>query len=181
MSSEIKDAIRRSMAEVSAPQQRPESSGPVTMLNYDIDPNDVPTLRQLNPTPADFAQLEAARQHARLVAKYNAWDKMPEGGLAGLANKCTPTARKMHAISRELGQRLLECGGRVMPFEKPVELPKLDELDQRIVNRDAYEEAVVRLNERMDTQAQQERLNDEPLSMRDYVTAAVDTAAPQGE
>ena len=177
----LKDDIKRSMAEVSTPQAQPEDSGPVTMLNYDIDPNDVPTMRQLNPTPADFAQLAAAQQHARLVAKYNAWDKMPEGGLAGLANKCTPTARKMHAISRELGQRLVECNGRVMPFEKPVELPKLDELDQRIVDRDAYEEGVVRVNERMDTQAQQARLNNAPLSTRDYVTAAVDTAAPQGE
>ena len=177
----LRDDIKRAAVEASAPRAQPEDSGPVTMLNYDIDRDAVPTLRQLNPTPADFAQLEAAQQHARLVAKYDAWDKMPEGGLAGLANKCSPTARKMHAISRELGQRLVECNGRVMPFEKKVELPKLDELDQRIVDRDAFEEAVVRLNERMDTQAQQERLNAEPLSMRDYVTAAVDTAAPQGE
>jgi hypothetical protein len=153
-----------------------EPPSKTSLLNFDIDPRSVPKSIQLS--PAEQNQLAALKAHMRLVAKHDAFDASPQS-LAAMVNSCTPRVRQAVALSREYAEHAEQTGGRTRLFEPKRELPKPDELDQRIIDRDAHERIVGGLHDRLNTREQQERIADTPPTMRDHVTASFDAAEQQ--
>lgn len=128
-------------------------------------------------TAQDRQDISNAQEYIRRHADMD-FDRMLEGSIAGVFNQLSPAARDYIKQQQAKVSDFRESGGREAPFQpkRYLEELKLPEHAVKTLAKADAEEGVRALHDRMGTGEQQAKLNSEPPSMRDHITAAFDTA-----
>jgi len=127
-----------------------------------------------NYQPTREERQELADIQAYLRSHASAGTVPAEGSLTRVIRQASPNVRQHILQAKEFAKYVREDGGRSAPFTERTTLDesKLDKTDKAMLSRLDEEEISAGVLARMNTTQAQQRIHNEPATMRDAIEAA---------